>query len=184
MKQAVLMLAMLAAVPGFAQQTYVTGQVGRAQHKALFEGDTIKGASTVAAVALGYKLRPNFAVEGGFMHLGKFSKTDSGYTVYAKPTMIYGALVGAFNATPAIALHTKVGIARTDTTVGTSFPFGAEIHYVDKTHALAGVGLSYAFTPKLAFLAEYTHFGTIAEEKELNESLKTSMFTAGVRFTF
>lgn len=178
------MLAMLATAPAFAQQTYVIGQVGRAEHNAFVEGESIKGSSTVAAVALGHKVTPNLAVEGGFAHLGKFSKTDSGYTIYAKPTTIYGALVGSFNATPAIALHAKVGIARTDTSVGYGFVLDVQSIDLDKTHALVGVGLSYAFTPKVAFVAEYTHLGTIAEDKELAESLKTSMFTAGVRFTF
>lgn len=183
MKQAILALALLAAAPAFAQ-TYVTAQVGSAEQEVSVSSVSIKDSDTAASIALGYRVTPNFAVEAGYVHLGEFTKTDSGYTIYAKPTTFYAAVVGSVNVAPAVDLHAKIGVGHAKSTVGYHYLNEAGSTDVSKTHAVLAVGASYAFTPHLAVVAEYSYFGKIAEDKPSEESLKASMLSAGVRFTF
>jgi OOP family OmpA-OmpF porin len=184
MKLAFITLALLTAIPAFAQNMYVTGQLGSAEQEVSVSSVSIKDNDTAAAIALGYRITPMLAVEAGYAHLGEFTKSDSGYTIYAKPKTVYGALVGSFTATPAISLHAKVGVARTESTIGYKYPNESGSTDVSKTHAVIGVGASYAFTPSLAAVVEYTYFGKVADNKGFDESLKASMVSAGVRFTF
>lgn len=184
MKQSIFLLALIATAPSFAQNAYVTGQIGSADHEVSVDSVSIKDSDTAVLVAAGYRFTPNFAFEAGYAHLGEFKKTEGGNTIYAKPKTFYGAVVGSFNATPAIALHAKLGVARSSTEVGYSSLNEAGSSDEHKTHIVAGVGASYAFTPSIAAVAEYHYFGKIAEDKPTQESLKSSMISAGVRFSF
>jgi OOP family OmpA-OmpF porin len=185
MKPFVLLAALMAAAPAFAQNMYVTGQVSRVEHKVSIEDISIKDNDTGASVAVGYRVTPNFAVEAGYMHLGKFSQTEDGYNIYAKPTSFYGALVGTLMATPEFSVSAKLGVARHSVKVGYSDPWGdADSTKVNKTSALFGIGAAYHVTPTVAIVAEYTHLGTLAEDKEYGESIKGSALSAGVRISF
>jgi OOP family OmpA-OmpF porin len=186
MKHVVLLAALLAAVPAFAQNMYVTGQVARVEQKVSIEDISMKDNDTGVTVAFGYKINPNVAVEAGYLHLGEFSKTEDDYTIYAKPQSFYGAVVGTLPLTPEFSLSAKLGVARHSTKVGyidRSWD-EADSTKVKKTSALFGIGAAYQVTPALAIVAEYTHLGTLAEDKEYGESLKGSLFSAGLRINF
>jgi OOP family OmpA-OmpF porin len=185
MKRIVFLATLLAAAPAFAQNAYVTGQISRVEHKVGIEDVSISDNDTGASIAAGYRVTPNFAVEAGYMHLGKFSQTEEGYNIYAKPTSFYGALVGTLVASPAFSVSAKLGVARHSTKVGYSDPFGdADSTKVNKTSALFGIGAAYNVTPTVAVVAEYTHLGTLAEDKEFGESIKANVLSAGVRISF
>lgn len=185
MKQSLLLVALLAAVPAFAQNAYVTGQVGRVEHKVGVEGVSLNDTDTGGLLAVGYRINQNVAVEAGYMYLGKFSKSEQGYSIYAKPTSFYGALVGTLAVTPAISVSAKLGVARHSVDVGFDDPWGDSGNQtIHKTKAMFGIGAAYSVTPAVAVVAEYTHLGTLADDQETHESLKGSVLSAGVRFSF
>lgn len=185
MKQTILLAALLAAAPAFAQNAYVTGQAGSAQNTVGVDGVSMSNNDTGAILAAGYRVTPNFALEAGYAYLGKFSKSAAGYSIYAKPTSVYGALVGTLVATPQFSLSAKVGVANNSVDVGYNDGMGgADSTTVHKTGALFGVGAAYNITPAVAVVAEYTHFGTVAEDQGTNESVRASILSAGVRFSF
>lgn len=185
MKQTILLAALLAAAPAFAQNAYVTGQAGSAQNTVGIDGVSMSNNDSGAILAAGFRVTPNVAVEAGYAYLGKFSKSAAGYSIYAKPTSFYGALVGTLVATPQFSLSAKVGIARNSVDAGYNDGMGGTgSTTVHKTGAMFGVGAAYSVTPAVALVAEYTHLGTVAEDKSFGESVRSSIVSAGVRFSF
>jgi OOP family OmpA-OmpF porin len=185
MKHFVLTVALLAAAPAFAQNTYVTGQFASVDQKVGIEDVSISDTTNGGILSLGYRVTPNFAIEGGYMSLGKFSKTDAGYNIYAKPESFYGAVVGTLAATPEFSISAKLGVARHNTKVGYNDGHGDSGETkVNKTSAMFGIGAAYNVTPKIALVAEYTHLGTLAKDDEFGESLKANVLSAGLRFNF
>ncbi|WP_338766476.1 outer membrane beta-barrel protein [Massilia sp. METH4] len=185
MKQVVLLAALLAAVPAFAQNMYVTGQVARVEHKLSVDDVSIKDNDTGVTAAFGYKFNPNVAVEAGYLYLGEFSQSADDYTIYAKPKSFYGAVVGTLPVTPAFSLSAKVGVARHRTKVGYIDREwdDADSTKVNKTSALFGIGAAFQVTPTVAVVAEYTRLGKVADD-EYGDSVKASLFSAGVRVSF
>jgi OOP family OmpA-OmpF porin len=111
------------------------------------------------------------------------SISAQGLTASSKPQSVHVAVTGAWNVTPEFAVTGKLGAAHTRTKLEGSGAGYSESETETHTSLMYGVGVSYAFTPKIALIAEYQDFGKIIKG-DAGESLKAHVVSAGVRFSF
>jgi OOP family OmpA-OmpF porin len=170
--------AALAAEPA----AYVSASVGSAEQKLSADGLSVTESDTAFQIAGGYRFTPNVGAEIGYTHLGTASISAQGMSASSKPQSLHVAVTGAWNLTPEFAITGKLGAARTHTKLEASDAGSSESDTEKRTSLMYGVGVSYAFTPKIALIAEYQDFGKIA--KGDGADLKAHVVSAGVRFSF
>jgi OOP family OmpA-OmpF porin len=110
----------------------------------------------------GYQFSEHFAVEGGYVDLGKASVngTLGGAPAYGstESSAWQAAVVGSLPMTPQLALTGKLGIARTETdTAGSNagVAFGGSDRETAPTY---GLGLRYDFTKTFGVRGEWERF--------------------------
>jgi OOP family OmpA-OmpF porin len=162
---------------------YVSASVGSAEQKLSIEGISVTDSDTAFQIAGGYRFTPNVGVEAGYTNFGTGSISGNGVTVSSKPQSAHVAVTGAWNFTPEFAITGKLGAAHTRTKAEVRFNGESESTKDTHTSLMYGVGVSYAFTPKIALIAEYQDFGKIIKG-DAGESLKAHVVSAGVRFSF
>lgn len=186
-KLSLLALALLGAVSSsavFAQDApgwYVGGNIGATQSD--FNNDSIN--STLAGRGFrvnamteddsssgyklfgGYQLNRNFAVEGGYYDLGRFSynSTTTPPGSFGGSTRVKGLnldLVGTLPLTDRFSVIGRVGAAyaRSRASVATTgfVPFNLFETSKNDTYAKVGLGLQYALTEALAVRAELERY--------------------------
>lgn len=172
----------LSCANAIAGNAYVGANAGSATHKLTLDGVTLSESSTAFGVNAGYQFTPMFGVEAGYAAHGDASTKVGDYEVGADPKSSYVAATATFPVTPQIAVFAKAGVARSDTTVFSSYKGARASVKETDTSGVFGVGATYAFAPNLAIVAEYTNFGKVA--KNDGNSLKMAQVSAGVRFSF
>lgn len=182
-----IILAAIAAIScnaAFAIEpaAYVSASVGSAEQKLSVDGISLTDSDTAFQIAGGYRFTPNFGAEIGYTHFGTASASGNGASVSTKPQSVHVAATGAWNVTPEFAITGKLGAARTRTKGEASFGGMSDSGTEKRTSLMYGVGVSYAFTPKIALIAEYQDFGKIAKDDGVD--LKAHVVSAGVRFSF
>jgi len=110
----------------------------------------------------GYQFNQNFAVEGGYVDLGKASVngTQGGLPAFGSTDSKawQAAVVGSLPLTQQLALTGKLGIARTETDTSGSRS-GVAFSGTDReTAPTYGVGLRYDFTKTIGVRGEWERF--------------------------
>jgi OOP family OmpA-OmpF porin len=182
MKQVVLLLAALAAAPAFAQNAYVSGAVGQSVYSMSIDGESGNDSAGGFTAAVGYRFTPTYSIEGGYAAFGKISDSDGFDSAEIDADAVYGALVGTFPLTPNFSLTGKVGVARGNTKMAVRSGSASATLKFHQTGLMAGFGAAYAFTPKVALITEFQHFGKVMNEDGF--SIKASMVSIGARFSF
>jgi OOP family OmpA-OmpF porin len=173
--------AALAPVAAQAERGYAGVNVGRTQQKATIdgiEGSAKENTTTVKAYG-GFQFTPVFGIEGGLVELGKIKEEDGGGAFSIRPRSLYVAATGTLQVKERLALFAKLGAASTHTKM-TIEGFGSET--IHETGLLAGVGISYGFTPTVWGVAEYEDFGKIVKQDGV--TMKAAALTFGLRFKF
>ena len=181
-KSAVLFCLIAAATPATAQW-YAGGNAGRAQinyNTGQLASDLsthgITGTGTIENYDLGLKLfagyqfNDTFALEGGYVNLGKYSLTGS----YSRPLpagtftgdrKTQGAnldLVAKAGITEQISGYGRLGAAYLNTKASASASTASFVGYSNATKnqivADIGAGFQYDFSKKLALRLEWQHF--------------------------
>ena len=186
-KLSLLALALLGAVSSstvFAQDMtgwYIGGNIGATQSD--FNNDSISNtlagrgfrvnamteddSSSGYKLFGGYQLNRNFAVEGGYYDLGRFSynSTTVPFGSFGGNTRIKGLnldLVGTLPLTDRFSVIGRVGAAyaRSRSSVSTTgfVPFNLFETSKNDTYAKVGLGLQYALTEALAVRAELERY--------------------------
>ncbi len=173
-------IAVAAAAPVLAQTTpaYVGVSVGRADQELDASLFTASHDSTAAKLVAGYRVNDTFGIEIGYLHQRTAELALSGTILSAKPRSFYAAATVGIPLTPEFALFGKLGASANRVKLSN---FGAGERSESSTTALAGVGLSYAFTPTLAAVVEYEHFGKVLDE---GVTLKANLLSVGLRASF
>jgi OOP family OmpA-OmpF porin len=169
----------LAAEPA----TYISASVGGAEQKYEIPGGSLTDNDTGLQIAGGYRITPNFGVEVGYASFGTATASAAGATVSAKPRSFYGAVTGSYNVTSQFAFTGKLGAAHNRTKLQARASGYSESLTETDTSFMYGVGVSYAYTPNIALIAEYQDFGKVAKS-DADESLKAHVISVGVRYSF
>jgi len=184
---------------------YVVGAVSRSSAKldagALDAALTGSGATGLTSgqsgvhgqwrLQLGYKFNPYFALEGGYIDLGKrtYNATFTGgsATVDWKSGGIDLAALGTLPLGDGISLLGKVGLidAKTTGTWSSTGLAGAPSGKVTKSawRPFVGVGASYALTKRTSLRAEYERFNGIGDGSRTGKA-NVNVVSVGVRYDF
>ena len=147
---------------------YIGGGLGRTDSG---QGGAIDNKDDAWKAFGGYQFNKHFAVEGGYVDLGKV--TLPGASLDSKAW--HASAVGSLPLTGQFALTGKVGLARTETRVG---GFGSD----DNTDPTYGLGLRYDFTRQFGVRGEWERFrlggGPVAGKSD------TDMYSINAVFRF
>lgn len=182
------MLCLIAAAAPATAQWYAGGNAGRAQinyNTGQLASDLsthgITGTGTIENYDLGlkffagYQFNDTFALEGGYVNLGKFSLTGS----YSRPLpagtftgdlKTQGAnldLVAKTGITEQISAYGRLGGAYLNTKASASASTASFVGYSNATKnqivADIGAGFQYEFSKKLAARIEWQHFFQVGD---------------------
>lgn len=139
---------------------------------------------------LGYQLNENFAIEGGYVDLGKteftYSITDSIDTQTGKISWdnkgwnLDGVLILPVNA--GVSLFGKLGLIRAETKIKeTDSIYGDSSDTVTKTRPNFGVGVAYNFYRGLSARLEAERFFRLAQS---GSKMDIDLYSLGVSYHF
>jgi OOP family OmpA-OmpF porin len=174
-----VLVASMAASPAFAQ-TYFGGALGSSAASLstiVIPGSTASMSTKTETDSgvkflVGYKIRPNFALEGGYVNLGKFSSTTNmtAPTVGSEKSETKSSgwsmmAVSFINLTPSFAAFGKAGGYYGTTTVDLStsgtvvLSPGVAVSNSKSAFSLAyGIGIQYDITKAISVRAEIERF--------------------------
>jgi OOP family OmpA-OmpF porin len=156
---AALFIASTAAFAGQPNTFYAGADVGKTRF------DEWSGRETSYGVFGGYNFHPNVAVEAGYRRLGE--EKSGGYKVSADQLAL--SVVGTVPVGESFSVYGRLGVNRLEGKVRYN---GMSISD-DTTKALLGVGVAYAFTPKISGRLEFQKAGN-----------DTRNLSAGVSYQF
>ncbi len=143
----------------------------------------------------GYKFNKNFALEGGYADLGKYTASGNallrGSTINAdgdvKAYAIFIDAVGILPASEEFAVFGKVGGAYTHTKANASASFAGFSASDNATSSKfvpkLGIGAQYYVTKAVALRAEYEYYFNVGDKNETGES-DVQVFTVGLTYGF
>ena len=183
-----ILFAMLAALAGAAAaqpvNAYIGGNVGRAEQKLSFDGNSIKDHDTGFKLYGGYNINPNFGLEAGYVDLGKMERSGNGASLKFEPTSVYFAATGTLPLDPQFSLFAKAGIARTEVKANASVGNLSVDDKASRSNAYLSVGAAYIVNTNFSVVAEYEYFGKVAKFEDSSDNLKANMVSVGVRYSF
>lgn len=204
MKPATLLSLALLATSGAAvaddagSSWYLLGEVSHSKTKldtatsdAALGGATstiTKDNGTQWRLQLGYKFNPNFAIEGGYIDLGKaqFRSTGGTLTGTADGTVKAGgvdlAAVGILPLNDRFSLFGKAGLvaARVKSSLDVAPPGDTKSNVVSP---LLGLGVSYKLNDNVDLRAEYDHVSKLGKSGT-TDKLSSNMLSAGIAYHF
>jgi OOP family OmpA-OmpF porin len=184
MKKPLLVAAAALALAGTASaQNYVSVSAGSSDHDLGCGGATVCDESGTAFKVLGgFRIAPNFALEGGYMSYGKSKARDSGLGISLDTTVDGFGIGGAFlhDFTPQWNFVARLGVAqmkaKAKATVG-----GASGSDSDSSAQLyAGLGVGYRLSKQMSLDAAWD----TSRAKIAGETLDASAFSLGLTFAF
>lgn len=197
----------LAQQPGF----YIGGSIGGATadvgdaDRELSAAFTSVGATNINTTSddtdfsyklfAGYKFNKNFAVEGGYADLGKYTASGSsllrGRTLTAdadsEAYAVFVDVVGILPASEEFSVFGKVGGAYAHTKTNSSASFvglsASDNATSSKFVPKLGLGAQYYVTKAVALRAEYEYYFNVGDKNETGES-DVQVFTVGLTYGF
>jgi OOP family OmpA-OmpF porin len=149
---------------------------------------------------IGYRFLPGFAVEGGYIDLGKLSYKFNGtvaaggfgtlsatadLTAKAKgPTL---AALGILPLSPAWEVYARAGLFFSKVTlaanVGVSNLSGHDSESADSVDPLVGIGAAWHLGNRVTVRAEYTRFANVGDKDKTGET-NIDLFNMGLTYSF
>jgi OOP family OmpA-OmpF porin len=188
----------------FADGFYVLGQVTRSDtslKNSYFDNTLIgagatgltssdKGKGTQWRLQGGYRFNPNFALEAGYIDLGK-SKYTARYNEGAasgelKSGGIDLAALGILPLNDSFSIFAKAGIVAAKTDSKLSATGVTPSNWKSTTHEvlpLVGVGASYKLTQNLDLRADYDYVSGIGKSSKTG-TMKSNMISLGIAYNF
>lgn len=143
----------------------------------------------------GYQFNPNFAVEGGYVDLGKFSfnttvtAAPAGYTtgslsgnVKTKNGFLVDA-VGIWPATDKFSVFGKLGAYSIKTELSASGPSGSVNQSSTDSNFHWGVGAGYDFDKNIGARLEWERFNSVGNKDKTGEA-DVDLLSVGVVYKF
>lgn len=174
---AVLALSAIAAASAQAADVYIGASGGATDWKVADEpGASIDKTDTGYKVLLGAQFHPNFALEVGYVDLGK-AKFSGAYTGDINGTGWFIDAVGLWPMSSQWSLLGKVG-AFNGKAKGTVVGLGSASD--SGTDAKFGLGVQYAFSKSLAFRGEWERY----RFDVFNDKGDVDLLSLGLKFSF
>jgi OmpA-OmpF porin, OOP family len=184
MKKTLLVAAALLALAGTASaQNYVTLSVGSSDHDLGCSGATVCDESGTAFKLLGgFRLAPNFALEGGYMSYGKSKARDSGLGISLDTTVDGFGIGGAFlhDITPQWNFVARLGVAQMKAKAKATAGGLSGSDSDSSAQLYAGLGVGYRLTKQMSIDAAWD----TSRAKIAGEKLDVSAFSLGLTFAF
>jgi OOP family OmpA-OmpF porin len=168
----------LAAEPG----PYLSASVGSAEQKIGISGLSVEMSDTAFQLAGGYRWDNNIGIEAGYTNMGKGTISADTASISSKPKSIHLAATYSYNLTPDFAVTGKLGGVHTRTVLTVKDGTMSDSEVEMRNSLLVGVGVSYAFKPHVALIADYQSFNKIVRSN--GEGLKAHVVSVGVRYNF
>lgn len=143
--------------------------------------------STGKKIILGYQFNPNFALEGGYVDLGKFKANGTVLGVpasaFAKAKSWQLVAVGTLPLANNFSLFGKAGIHSWDADAGVT-ALGVTDKVSDKgTDLTFGFGAGYEFSKNLGVRVEWERFRNVGENDTTGKS-DVDLISVGLRYRF
>lgn len=207
MKRLALIAAFIATAtaPAIAGDVYIVGSVGQStidsDKSATDNALTSEGADNLASsldktdtaykIQVGYQFNQYFAVEGGYVNLGKTdysaSFTGGGANANAKVSGLNIAALGILPISDSFSLFGKAGLidAKVETTVSANGLGGSanDSSTARKWKANWGAGATYSINKQLGIRVEYEQFSKLGDANTTGEA-DVNLFSAGVAYKF
>ncbi len=178
---ALLACALTAPLAAQAQSAYAGASLGGIGLDIDSNDKTSNGHNYGTKLYGGYQLNPTFGVEAGYAVLGKHDASVNGVDgAHIKPAALYVAATATLPVSEQFAVFGKVGVSANRTTL--ELPGGKQERNYRNNSPMFGIGASYNFTPTLALVAEYEHFGKVQSADQT--TIKAQMLSAGLRYKF
>jgi OOP family OmpA-OmpF porin len=181
------------AALGASQQHLGGGQIdGALGNQGLAGASSIDKSATSLKLFGGYQFNPNFALEGGYVNLGKFDY-NSAISSPAADTVnghlgvmgIDAAAVGMLPLNEQWSVFGKAGAFYAKTTLDASS--GGAVNVNEASHwgtsPLLGAGVSYDITRKVALRAEWDRYFRVGDTDTTGRG-DIDQLTAGVVYRF
>lgn len=185
MKKALVSLAAaLCATHAMAGDFYVGGAAGTSHYRMDSDWMSIEnGKVRSAKIVGGYQFAPSFGLEMGYARLGEATAYTDPLTMRFRTDTLYVALTGSVPVSPAVSLFGKVGSQGSVTRVRYTV-YGDS--YADESNIgspMLGAGFKLALGNTVTLVAEYEHFGLVAESDDAEE-ITADMASVGLHFSF
>lgn len=178
---------------GGSQQHFGGGQIDNAlSSQGLTSSSSIDRSDTSMRLFGGYQFNPNFALEGGYVNLGKFDYSST-VSAPAADTVnghlsVHGADLAAVGILPLneqFGLFGKAGAFYAQTKLSESS--GGAVAVGDQSHnstsPLLGAGLNYDITKKVAVRAEWDRYFRVGDSGSTGRG-DIDQYTVGVVYRF
>jgi OOP family OmpA-OmpF porin len=174
---AALALSAIAAASAQAADFYIGASGGTTDWKVADEpGASIDKSDTGYKFMLGAQFHPNFALEGGYVDLGK-AKYSGAYVGDIKGTGWFVDAVGLWPMSPQWTLLGKVGVFN-GKAKGTVVGLGSASD--SGTDAKFGLGVQYSLSKNLALRGEWERY----RFDVFNDKGDVDLWSLGVKFSF
>lgn len=199
------LIAAASVTSAFAGEVYVAGSIGQSSfdiNKGRIDGLlTSAGAAAVSSslnktdtaykIQVGYQFNQNFAVEGGYIDLGKAkysaSFTGGGANADAKASGLNIAALGILPINQSFAVFGKLGLinAKVESTVSATGPGGSASASVSSTdwRPNYGIGVNYNVSKQFSIRAEYEQFSKLGNASRTGEA-DVNLLSVGVAYKF
>lgn len=166
----------LGSVPAHAE-TYFGMNIGKSEHK--FSSGSDNDTDLAWKLYGGYKVNQTFGVEAGYVAHGTVELDWAEGGLGSKAATLYVAGTATVPLSGQFSLIGKLGLA--DNRHKWSDPRYSNPTTTNTT-AMAGIGLSYAFSPSMSGVVEYEDFGKVFNEH--NFEIKARTLSVGLRKSF
>jgi OOP family OmpA-OmpF porin len=130
----------------------------------------------------GYQFHPNFAVEGGYVDLGKASVNGTTGFGTTDTNVWQAVVVGSLPVTPQFAFTGKLGVARTETETSgsnTGVAFGGTDRETAPTY---GLGMKYDFTKTFGVRGDWDRYRV--SSASMGGKTDTDLYSVSAVFKF
>lgn len=165
--------ALILPVAAQAEGSYLKLGVGESK----YDRGIAEKNELATSLAYGFAFDKSVGVELGYINFGTLKELGDLSSTSIQREAFYLAGVGYLPMTNSLSFFGKVGLAvnRSEENFSAFLVQGGES--TTKTKPMAGVGVSYSVTKKIAGVAEYQYFGK-------TNDIKTSALTFGLTYGF
>jgi OOP family OmpA-OmpF porin len=165
----------------YAGDIYLAGSIGQSDFGSATGATSSDQHGTAFKLQLGYQFNPNWAIEGGYVNLGKatYNEAPPNGTLQVKASGWNIGAVGTVPLNDKFSLFGKFGIIDGKVEANDATGSGS----ATKWRPTYGFGVKYDVSKTLGILAEYEHFDKLGDNNT-SGTASINLLSAGVMAKF